>query len=186
MTAVLDAVDAGARGFSDHHWGEYALAEMIPSPSPTSGDTDPDATISAARDGWPTPPELTRQIERLLPHAAGYWHAADNLIGLLKTMPLADQARTGLPWVHQIITSRAGRPAWARGWPWNGSARSADAQVPTRPLASMTGTRRRAGSRKLRRGRRTAAPRRMRRRIARPDHRGKHTRHCHIPLADCS
>ena len=83
---------------------------MIPSPSPASGDTDPDATISAARDGWPTPPELTSQIERLLPHAAGYWHAADNLIGLLKTMPLADQARTGLPWVHQIITSRGKMP----------------------------------------------------------------------------
>jgi hypothetical protein len=107
MTSVLDAVDAGARGFSDHHWGEDAIAEMIPSPSPAIGDTDSDATISAARDGWPTPPELTRQIERLLPHAAGYWHAADNLIGLLKTMPLADQARTGLPWVHQIITSRS-------------------------------------------------------------------------------
>ena len=115
MTAVLDAVDAGARGFSDHHWGDYALAEMIPSPSPTSGDTDPDATISAARDGWPTPPELTKQIERLLPQAAGYWHAADNLIGLLKTMPVADQARIGLPWVHQIITSRSKEPgmgAW--------------------------------------------------------------------------
>jgi len=110
MTAVLDAVDAGARGFSDHHWGEDAFAEMIPSPSPTIGDTDPDATISAARDGWPTPPELASQIERLLPPAAGYWRAADNLIGLLKTMPLADQARTGLPWVHQIITSRGKEP----------------------------------------------------------------------------
>ena len=110
MTAVLDAVDAGARGFSDHHWGEDAIAEMIPSPSPTIGDTDPDATISAARDGWPTPPELASQIERLLPHVLGYWHAADNLIGLLKTMPLVDQARTGLPWVHQIITSRGKIP----------------------------------------------------------------------------
>ena len=56
---------------------------MIPSPSPTIGDTDPDATISTARDGWPTPPELACRIERLLPHAAGYWHGADNLIGLL-------------------------------------------------------------------------------------------------------
>ena len=83
-------------------------------------DTDLDATISAARDGWPTPPELTSQIERMLPHAAGYWHAADNLIGLLKVMQLAEQARTGLPWVHQIITSRGkvpGMATWlAVGW----------------------------------------------------------------------
>lgn len=120
MTTVLDAVDAGARGFSDRHWGEYAIAEMIPSPSPTSSDTDPDATISAARDGWPTPPELNSQIERMLPHAAGFWHVADNLIGLMKTMPLAEQARTGLPWVHQIMTSRGkvpGMGTWlAVGW----------------------------------------------------------------------
>ena len=83
---------------------------MIPRPSPASGDTEADATISAARDGWPTPLELASQIERLLPHAAGYWHAADNLIGLLKTMPVADQAHTGLPWVHQLITSRGKEP----------------------------------------------------------------------------
>jgi hypothetical protein len=110
MTAVLDAVDAGARGFSDHHWGDNAVAEMFPSPSPVGWDSDPDATISTARDGWPAPRELTSQIERMLPHAAGYWHAADNLIGLLKTMPVIDQARTGLRWVHQIITSRGKVP----------------------------------------------------------------------------
>lgn len=106
MTAVLDAVDAGAQGFTDPQWGDYAIAELIPSPSPVSGDTDPDATISAARHGWPTPPELNDPIERLLPHAAGYWHAADSLIGLLKTMPLADQANVGLPWVRRIVTNR--------------------------------------------------------------------------------
>jgi hypothetical protein len=115
MTAVLDAVDAGARGFSDRHWGEDAIAAMIPSPSPTIADTDPDATISAACEGWPTAPELTSQVERLLPRAAGYWRVADNLIGLLKTVPLADQACTGLPWIHQIIISRGKKPgmgAW--------------------------------------------------------------------------
>ncbi len=106
MTAVLDAVDAGAQGFTDPHWGEYAIAEMIPSPSPVSGDTDPDASIRAARDGWPTPGELNGLIERMLPHAVGYWRAADSLIGLLRTMPLADQANVGLPWIHKIVTNR--------------------------------------------------------------------------------
>ncbi len=110
MTAVLDAVDAGAPGLSDRHWGDSALAEMIPSPSPTNWDTDPDATISAASEGWPAPAELASQIERLLPYAAGYWHVADNLIGLLKALPVADQARTGLPWVHLIITGRERMP----------------------------------------------------------------------------
>jgi hypothetical protein len=61
------------------------------------------ATMKAARSGWPTPQELNRQIERWLPHAAGQPHAADNLIGLLETLPLAEQAQTGLPWMHTLI-----------------------------------------------------------------------------------
>ena len=110
MTAILDAVDAGARGFSDPHWGDNAIAEMIPSPSPVGWDTDPDAAISAARDGWPAPHELTSQIERMLPHAAGYWHAADNLIGLLRTMPLTDQAAWACPGSTRSSRSRSKMP----------------------------------------------------------------------------
>jgi hypothetical protein len=39
--------------------------------SPTSWDIDPNATVSAARNGWPAPSELVSQIERLLPYASG-------------------------------------------------------------------------------------------------------------------
>jgi hypothetical protein len=110
MTAVLDAADAGAQGLADRNWGESAIAAMIPSPSPVSWDTDPDAAISAARDGWPAPSELGSQIGRLLPRAAGYWHVADQLVGLLRATPLAEQASTGLPWVHQVIAGRGRVP----------------------------------------------------------------------------
>jgi hypothetical protein len=110
MTAVLDAADVGAAGLADRHWGERAIAAMIPSPSPVNWDPRIDSAISAARDGWPAPSELSGQIARLLPRAAGYWHAADQLVGLLRTVPLAEQARTGLPWVHQVITGRARQP----------------------------------------------------------------------------
>jgi hypothetical protein len=117
MTAVLDA---GAGGFADRHGGEYAVAEMFPSPSPATWDSDPDAAVSAARGGWPHPLEPVSEIERMLPLAAGYWHAADKLVGLLQTAPLAEQARTGLPWVHQILASRSripGMGTWrAVGW----------------------------------------------------------------------
>ncbi len=137
MTAVLDAADAGARGFTDRHGGEYAVAEMFPSPSPTIGDRDPDAALSAARDGWPTPLELSSQIERMLPLAAGHWHAADKLIGLLKTVPLAEQADIGLPWIHQILTSRDRIPGMST-WRTVGWLRSIDegnaVGDPVRPL----------------------------------------------------
>lgn len=55
---------------------------MFPCPSPAVWDSDPDATVSAARGGWPAPLELASQIERTLPFAAGHWHVADTLISL--------------------------------------------------------------------------------------------------------
>ena len=112
MTAVLDATEAGAPAFTDFSQGEHALAEMVPSPSPVGWDSNVDATINAALEGWPAPGELTGQIARLLPHAAGYWHVADNLIGLLKSMSLSDQGRIGLPWLHEVIASRSRQPGW--------------------------------------------------------------------------
>jgi hypothetical protein len=129
MTVILDAADAGAQVFEDHSWGDQALAELVPRPASATSDGDPMAAISAARNGWPTPQELATQIERWLPHAVGHWHAADNLIGLLQTTPLADQARIGLPWVHKIIASprrSLGMGTWL-SVEWLGSLR--DAQV---------------------------------------------------------
>jgi hypothetical protein len=105
MTMILDAADAGAQVFDDRSWGDQALAELVPRPAPATSDSNPMAAISAASNGWPTPQELGAQIERWLSYAAGHLHAADNLIGLLRTIPPADQARIGLPWVHKIIAS---------------------------------------------------------------------------------
>jgi len=129
MTVILDAADAGAQVFEDRSWGDQALAELVPRPASATSDGDPMAAISAARNGWPTPQELATQIERWLPHAAGHWHAADNLIGLLRTTPPADQARIGLPWVHKIVASprrSLGMGTWL-SVEWLGSLR--DAQV---------------------------------------------------------
>lgn len=129
MTVILDAVDAGARVFDDLGWGDQAVAEVVPRPATAVMDRDPMAAIIAARDGWPTPQELRAQIERWLLRAAGHWHAADNLIGLLQTTPPADQARIGLPWVHKIIIGSRRSPGMGT-WlsvEWLGSLR--DAQV---------------------------------------------------------
>ena len=88
---------------------------MIPSPAPVGWDAEPAASISAACDGWPAPRELSSQIGRLLPRAAGYWRAADQLIGLLRTVPLAEQARTACRGFIRSSQAAAGCPAWARG-----------------------------------------------------------------------
>ena len=74
---------------------------------------------------------------RWLPHAAGQPHAADNLIGLLRTLPLAEQARTGLPWVHEVILSADrgySRSSW-RAVEWLTSLRDGHVLGPTtRPV----------------------------------------------------
>lgn len=59
----------------------------------------PGRALAAVPDsnGWPIQPELNGLIERMLPRAVGYWRVAGSLIGLLGTMPLADQVNVGLP-----------------------------------------------------------------------------------------
>lgn len=129
MNVILDAADAGGEVFEDRSWGDQALAETVPRPATAISDTNPMAAINAARGDWPSPQELAPQIERWLPRTVGHWHAADSLIGLLRTIPPADQASIGLPWVHRIIVGR--RKGWGMGTffsvEWLGSLR--DAQV---------------------------------------------------------
>jgi hypothetical protein len=127
MTVILDAADVAAQVFDDRSWGDQALTELVPRPTPATSDSDPMAAISAARNGWPTPQELATQIERWLPRAAGHWNAADSLIGLLRTTPPADQARTGLPWVHTIIAGTRRSPGMGTflSVEWLGSLRDA-------------------------------------------------------------
>jgi hypothetical protein len=33
MTVALDTIDAGADLFGDHHWSDYAIGGLLPTPS---------------------------------------------------------------------------------------------------------------------------------------------------------
>jgi hypothetical protein len=115
MDTVFDAADAGSNIFTDCFWGEEALAAVIPSPQATVSDSDPVGTMAAARPGWPTPEYLRDRIERWLAHADGQRHAADNLVGLLQTAPLATQAQLGLPWMRRLILTNG---TWSNRGTW--------------------------------------------------------------------
>jgi hypothetical protein len=73
------------------------------------------AAISAARHGWPTPQELSAQIERWLAYAVGHWHAADNVIGLLRTTRPPTRPASACRGSMKSSPARAGRSAWAHG-----------------------------------------------------------------------
>jgi len=94
-------------------------------------------TLQAARNGWPVPDGLIDRIERWLPHVAGTRHPADNLIALLETIPLEEQAHLGLPWLRVVLLP-SGRAITRGSWravPWLASLRDGQAlDSSTRPI----------------------------------------------------
>jgi hypothetical protein len=103
MQVALDAIDAGADPRQDDHWGDWAIASLIPHPGLDSGDRDADATLKAASRDWIDPRALDDLIARWLPIARGFPRALDALLGLIVTAPMAWQATTGLRWVEELI-----------------------------------------------------------------------------------
>src|SRR6266700_2438677 len=103
MQVTLDAIDAGADPRQDNHWGDWAVASLIPHPGLDTGDRSPDATLEAANRDWIDPRALDGLIARWLPIARGYPRAVDALLGLVGTAPLPWQAATGLRWVDELI-----------------------------------------------------------------------------------
>jgi hypothetical protein len=103
MQVTLDAIDAGADPRQDNHWGDWAVASLIPHPGLDTGDRNPDATLEAANRDWIDPRALDGLIARWLPIARGYPRAVDALLGLVGTAPLPWQAATGLRWVDELI-----------------------------------------------------------------------------------
>jgi hypothetical protein len=120
MQIVLDKIDAGTDPRKDTHWGDWAVASLIPHPGLDSGDRDPDATLETASRDWIDPGVLDGLIARWLRIASGYPRAVDALVGLVETAPLAWQSTTGLRWVNEliggncaVIASRSWRlPGW--------------------------------------------------------------------------
>jgi hypothetical protein len=103
MQVALDTIDAGVDPRQDHHWGDWAVASLIPHPGLDTGDRNPDATLQAANRDWIDPRALDSLIARWLLIARGYPRAVDALLGLVETAPLPWQATTGLRWVDELI-----------------------------------------------------------------------------------
>ncbi|MCU1614167.1 MAG: hypothetical protein JWO98_1707 [Frankiales bacterium] len=106
MTAALDAVDAGADLVGDHHWDDWAIGELLPTPHVGVADLDPDGTLRGARAGWIAPDSIADLVGRWLPLAQGRPKAADAVVLLAKCGPTAWQVTTGLSWAEQVIDGR--------------------------------------------------------------------------------
>lgn len=100
---VLDTIDAGADLLDDHHWVDWAIAALLPTPQVSSFDSDPDATLHRARTEWLSPEGITDLIDRGQSLARGRPKAADALVQFAKCAPLPWQHTTGLHWLEHII-----------------------------------------------------------------------------------
>lgn len=83
--------------FTDNYFGEASLAALVPM-SPLDGtlmyrevDTEPVP--------WADPVAWHAALDDWLVVAAGHPRCVDALIGLIRTLPAADQLKLGLPWI---------------------------------------------------------------------------------------
>ena len=106
---VIDLHQTGHTPFRDRHYGDYALAALMPS---TVGEV---AYLYRELAGdpilWWQPLSWHTTVERWLPLAQGDPTCVDHLIGFLRPLPPEDQARAGLPWVASLVLADPGRVA---------------------------------------------------------------------------
>lgn len=108
LQTVLDTIDSGTDLFSDHHWGDYVLGSLIPTPQIGTADTNPDETLGRARAEWIDPAALDGLADRWITLAAGEPKAADAVTQFAQTTPISWQTTTALTWLERVIDKRYG------------------------------------------------------------------------------
>ena len=106
LEAALDAVGDGSALRSDHHWFDYMVAALLPTPSPHSWDPDIDGTFNSARNNWIQPDALVELAPRWLQLAKHESKAVDAVIKFGRSAPRAWQTTVALEWIEVIIDRR--------------------------------------------------------------------------------
>jgi len=103
MDLVLDAGADNPEIFAARHWGDYALAELVPNPSYAKGYLT--SELVGKPQGWRDLLAWPLQVERWLSVAAGNRKSIDALVVAVRELEVADQIDTGLKWIEQIVQS---------------------------------------------------------------------------------
>ena len=106
---VIGLHENGRTPFHGRHYGDYALASLIPN---TAGEVaylyrelEEDPIV------WWRPLSWQSTVEQWLPMAQSSPTCVDHLISFLGPLAPEDQARVGLPWVASLILADPGRVA---------------------------------------------------------------------------
>lgn len=106
LETALDAIGDGSILRSERHWFDYAIASLLPTPSPHSWDPDIEGTISRARTNWIQPEAIEPVTARWIQLARHEPKAVDAVIKFGKSAPRSWQVSTCLDWIETIIDGR--------------------------------------------------------------------------------
>ena len=98
---VLELNESGHAPFRDHHYGDMALAALIPNAAgeiPYLYREVQDKPIA-----WWEPLAWVSEVEAWLEAAAGIAQCVDQLVSFLGVLESGDQVRTGLSWVATLV-----------------------------------------------------------------------------------
>jgi hypothetical protein len=106
LETALDAIGDGKDLRAEHHWFDYAVAALIPTPSPHSWDPDIDGTFANSRKNWIQPEDIGELAGRWLCLAKWEPMAVDAVIKFGKSAPRAWQTSVALDWIETIVGGR--------------------------------------------------------------------------------
>jgi hypothetical protein len=109
VSHVIGLHKSGHKPFEGRHYGDYALAALLPNPAGEVSylyrEVDSDPLV------WWEPLSWQSTLEQWLPIAQGQATCADQLISFIAPLSSDDQARVGLPWVARLVLADPTRVA---------------------------------------------------------------------------
>lgn len=103
MDRVLDAAAATPEIFNRRHWGDDALASVIPNPAYAFGYLTLEFEGQPLK--WRALLAWSTQVERWLAFASGNRKCIDQLVIALKELSEDDQVETGLRWIEELVAT---------------------------------------------------------------------------------
>jgi hypothetical protein len=101
MDLVLDAAEANPKVFTEHTWGDYAEAALIPNPAAEWGYLTIELAGQPYR--WRNLLSWAPQVDRWLGAITRTRMSIDHLVIAVRELEVANQIEQGLRWIERIV-----------------------------------------------------------------------------------
>jgi len=110
MDLVLDAADERPQLFTEHTWGAYARAHLIP--TPTAGHSYLTSELAGEQYSWRDLLAWRPQVDRWVRAAAPQRMSLDHLVIAVRDLDVRGQIEHGLPWIEEAVSGAGADCAW--------------------------------------------------------------------------